>query len=128
MGRKTLVGLAVAVCCLVFTSTALAGGWAGSRYDKDDCTYNNETDILFCEAWFTEETFTTENLGMPDSSCASTIRIVERTGWRVTTYHGWGAFFGRVPVHHNEFLGNEDSFDVTWRDYTDVDLGCWPPG
>jgi len=129
MVGKTLVSLVVAVCCLVFASTALAGGWAGSRYDKDDCTYDHATDMLFCEARFTEETFMTAILlGIPDSSCASGFRLVDRTGWLVTTYRGWGIFFGRVPVHHKEFVGDEDTFVETWRDYTDVSLGCSPSG
>jgi hypothetical protein len=124
---KTIVGAAAALCCLILASTAAAGGWAGSRYDKADCTYNKETDMVYCEARFTEESFTTQNLGLSDSSCPSTIRMIQRTGWRVTTYRGWGIFFGRVPVRHKEFAGNEDSFDETWRDYIDVDLGCLPP-
>jgi hypothetical protein len=124
MGKKGLVALVAAIGLLVIPSTAAAGGWAGSRYDKDDCTYNVDADSLYCEAWFTDEVFTTMQLGMSDLTCASTIRIIERTGWLVTTYRGWGSFFGRVPVHHKEFVGNEDGYEETWRDYTDVDLGC----
>jgi hypothetical protein len=124
MGQKGLVALVAAIGLLAIPSTAAAGGWAGSRYDKDDCTYDVEADMLSCEAWFTDEFFTTMQLGTFDPTCASSLRIIERTGWLVTTYRGWGIFFGRVPVRHKELVGNEDSFEETWRDYTDVDRGC----
>jgi hypothetical protein len=122
MKKALLVALAAAA--LAFTATASAGGWAGSRYDKGDCTYNKEVDSLYCEAWFTEENYITERFGVFDDSCESSIRIIERTGWLVTTYRGWGAFTGRIPHAKNEIAGNEDGFNDTWRDYTDVDRGC----
>jgi hypothetical protein len=126
MGRKRLVSLVLAVSFLAFTGTAAAGGWAGSRYDKKDCIYDAESDLLLCSAWFSDETYTTMTLGRSDAHCPSTIRIVERTGWQVTTYRGWGLFSGRVPTQQNEFFGNEDSYEVSWRTYIDVDLGCSP--
>ena len=124
MGKKKLVSLVLAVGFLVFAGTAGAGGWAGSRYDKKNCIYDAESDLLTCSAWFTDETYTAMTLGLSDGACASTIRIVERTGWQVTTYRGWGVFSGRVPTQQNELYGNEYSFGVSWRTYVDVDLGC----
>jgi hypothetical protein len=126
MGKKRLVSLVLAVSFLVFTSTAAAGGWAGSRYDKKNCIYDAGSDVLSCSAWFADETYTTMTFGISDATCASTIRIVERTGWQVTTYRGWGVFSGRVPTQQNELFGNEDSFEVSWGTYIDVDLGCSP--
>jgi len=126
MGKKRLVSLVLAVSFLVFTGTAAAGGWAGSRYDKKNCFYDAESDVLVCSAWFTDEEYTTMTLGISDARCANTIRIVERTGWQVTTYRGWGVFSGRVPTRQNELIGNEDSFEVSWTTYIDVDLGCSP--
>ena len=106
------------------TTANAAGGWGGSRYEKSDCTYSKETRTLFCEAWFTEESYTTEQFAVPDDSCASTLRLIELTGWQMTTYRGWGLFYGTVPHTANEIAGNEDGFTVTWRDVTDRDLGC----
>jgi hypothetical protein len=120
--------LTVALVALALPAIASAGNWAGSRYDKSDCTYTKETDSLFCEAWFTEEEFTTEQSAVADASCESGLRIIERTGWQVTTYRGWGVFTGRVPHARNEVVGNEDGFSVTWRDYVDVDRGCYVQG
>ena len=81
MGKRMLVGVVLAVGFLVCTSTAAAGGWAGSRYDKTNCIYDAESDLLGCSAWFADETYTTITFGISDATCASTIRIVERTGW-----------------------------------------------
>jgi hypothetical protein len=126
MRKRWLIGLVVGIGFLVCASTAAAGGWAGSRYDKEDCIYDLESDVLFCSAWFADETYTTLTFGISDSTCSSTIRILERTGWQVTTYRGWGLFSGRVPTPHKELVGNEDSFEESWRSYVDVDLGCAP--
>jgi hypothetical protein len=81
--------------------------------------------VLVCSAWFADETYTTLTFGISDATCASTIRIVERTGWQVTTYRGWGVS-GRVPTPQKELFGDEDSLDVSWGTYVDVDLGCSP--
>jgi len=126
MWRRTLVALAAVVGLLAITGTASAGGWAGSRYAKSDCTYNRDTDTLFCAALFTDEEQATEQFGMSDLSCTSTIRLIERTGTRITTFRGWGLFAGRAPVGHKELAANEDSFQFSWRNVTDRDLGCSP--
>jgi hypothetical protein len=125
MWRRTFAVLAAVVGLLAITGTASAGGWAGSRYAKDDCTYTRETNTLYCEALFTTEVFlTAEPLTIPDATCASTIRIVERTGWRATTIRGYGFFEGRTPVAHKEIVGNEVFVEEHWHDYTDVSRGC----
>jgi hypothetical protein len=124
MGRRTLVVLAAVVGLLAITGTASAGGWAGSRYAKSDCTYDRASDTVFCQAWFTSEEQATEQMGVSDLSCTSTIRIIERTGTRVTTFRGWGLFAGHTPVSHKEIAGDEDSFQFSWRNFTDSDLGC----
>jgi hypothetical protein len=122
--KRIVLLLVIAGLFLGHATTANAGGWGGSRYDKSDCTYSKDTRTLFCEAWFTEEIFTTEQFAIADDSCASTTRLIERTGWRITTYRGWGLFDGPVPAAANEIAGNEDGFTVTWRGYADRDLGC----
>jgi hypothetical protein len=126
MWRRTLVALVAVAGLLAITGTATAGGWAGSRYAKGDCSYNRDTDTLFCEAWFTTEEETTEQFAASDPTCTSTLRLFERTGTRVTTFRGWGLFAGRTPVDHKELAGNEDSFQISWQDVTDRDLGCSP--
>jgi len=126
MWRRTLVVVAAMVGLLAITGTASAGGWAGSRYAKSDCTYNRDTDTLFCEAWFTSEEQATEQFAAPDPTCASTLRLFVRTGTRVTTFRGWGLFAGRTPVGHKEIAGDEDSFAISWRDFHDAPLACVP--
>ena len=106
MGKKRLVSLVLVVSFLAFTSTAAAGGWAGSRYDKKNCIYDTESNFLSCSAWFADETYTTLTFGISDATCASTIRIVERTGWQVTTYRGWGVFW-------DEFRSSRTSSSAT---------------
>jgi len=124
MSKRALVALAAAIGLLAITGTASAGGWAGSRYDKSDCTYSRDNDTLFCEARFTTEELATEQFGVFDETCPSSIRIFERSGVRVTTFRGWGVFAGRTPVRHKEIAGDEDSFEFSWRSFTDRDLGC----
>jgi hypothetical protein len=124
MGRALLTTIAVAAAVLAHGSTASAGGWAGSRYVKTDCIYEPDADLLYSDAWFTEETFTSLQMTVPDLTCDSTLRLVVRTGWIATTYHGWSVYSGRVPVRHLEILGNEESFEVSWHDYGDEDQGC----
>lgn len=121
---KKLLVVSLVLGLLTFCSSAAAGGWAGSRYSKSDCTYSQETNTVFCEARFTDEIFTTVGMTVVDEQCQTGLRLIERTGWLVITYRGWGLFSGHVPVHHKEIAGNEDSFEETWRDYTDLDLGC----
>lgn len=123
--KRIALLLVIAGLFLGYATTAnAAGGWGGSRYDKSDCTYSKETRTLYCEAWFTDEIHTTEQFVIADDSCTSTVRLIERTGWQMTTYRGWGLFNGPVPSAANEIAGDEDGFTVTWRDYTDRDLGC----
>jgi hypothetical protein len=126
MWRKTLVVLAAVVGVLAITGTASAGGWAGSRYAKSDCTYDRGSDTLFCQAWFTSEEQVTEQFAAPDSTCPSTLRFFVRTGTRVTTFRGWGLFAGRTPVGHKELAGDEDGFEISWRDVHDTALDCVP--
>lgn len=114
---------AVALAALAFTGAA-AAGWAGSRYQKSDCTYNQSTDRLYCVAKFSNEQYTTETFWVADTSCASGLRSSSRTGWLVTTWTGWDLYTGRVPQAKNNIGGNDEGFTETWHDFTDTDLGC----
>lgn len=121
---KIVTVVIAAFAFLVIVGNASAGGYAGSRYEKSDCTYTKSTNVLYCEARFRQEEQTTANLTVPDASCASGLRLVQRTGLLVTTFRGWGYFTGRVPLAKNEIAGDEDSFEESWENFTDVDLGC----
>lgn len=121
---KRVIVATVVLVALMTVGTASAGGWAGSRYEKSDCTYTKETDLLYCEATFSSETFVTEEFAIPDAGCPSGTRLVRRTGWRVETFLAWDLYSGRTPVRHRNIAGNEGFPDITWRDFTDVDLGC----
>jgi hypothetical protein len=109
---------------LVFPIASNAG-WGGSRYEKSDCTYSKETNLLFCEETFTIETLQTEQMTIPDASCTSTLRLVRRTGTYVEPTRVWAIYEGHVP-RKRELTG--DTTPVIgaefWKDFTDVDLGC----
>jgi hypothetical protein len=122
---KKLAFAGTLIVALTFAAEANAGGWAGSRYDKSNCTYNKESNILYCEARFRGSAEqTTAFVYVSDSECASGTRVVERTGTLVETFRGWGYFTGHVPLSKNEIVGDEDSFEFTWENFTDVDQGC----
>jgi hypothetical protein len=42
----------------------------------------------------------------------------------VETWVRWDLYTGRTPVGHNSVAGNEGLPEITWRDFTDRDLGC----
>jgi len=125
MKKAVIVGLVVFVV-LAVASTASAGGWAGSRYDKSECTYTKESNFLYCESTFTVEQFRTEQMAFPDASCLSGTRLVRRTGWFVEVWRVFDGFTGHVPVWRHNLFGNEVPLLGLehWRDYTDTDLGC----
>ena len=125
--RRVILGLLVAAIMLAFPIMGSAGGWAGSRYDKDECTYSKETNSLFCESTYTIETFTTERMSFADESCPPTnTRSVSRTGWSVEVWQVFDVYTGHTPVRkHNVFAGDSPLFELWhWRDFTDTDLGC----
>jgi hypothetical protein len=68
--------------------------WVLARYEKSDCTYTKSTNVLYCEARFRQEEQTTANLTVPDVSCATVLRLVQRTGLLVTTFRGVGLLHG----------------------------------
>ena len=121
---KKLMVATVLLLALTSVGAASAGGWAGSRYDKSDCTYSKESNILYCEATFSHEGFATEDHAIADERCPNGLRLIRRTGWRTETWVGWDLYTGRTPVRHHSIAGNEGSPEVSWRDFVDVDLGC----
>jgi hypothetical protein len=124
---KKLVLAAMAVLALSFAAQASAGGYAGSRYSKSDCTYTKATNILYCEATFTTKIpNSTAQIFVNDPTCVgSGQRVFQRTGTIIETFRGFDWYTGRVPLAKNDIAGDEDSFVDTWAPgYVDVDLGC----
>ena len=124
--RRVILGLLVAAIVLAFPIVGSAGGWAGSRYDKSECTYSKAPDSLFCESTYTVEIFTTERMSFSDESCPNSLRGVSRTGWFVEVFRVFDAYTGHTPVRqHNVFGNTSPLFGLEhWRDFTDTDLGC----
>jgi hypothetical protein len=122
------VGTVVSLCLLALALplAASAGGWAGSRYEKSECTYTKETNFLFCESTFTVETVKTEQIGLADETCETGTRLISRTGTFVEPWRVFDAFEGRTPHAKNNLFGNEFPLlgQEFWKDFTDTDLGC----
>ncbi len=126
MRRWVLFVVLLGVVALALPLTASAGGWAGSRYDKSECTYTKETNFLFCQSTFTVETVKTEQIAIPDETCPSGTRVFRRTGTFVEPWMVFDAFAGHTPHSKNNLFGNEVPLlgQEFWKDFTDTDLGC----
>jgi hypothetical protein len=127
MRKWVLSVVALCLIALAIPLAASAGGWAGSRYDKSECTYTKESNFLFCQSTFTVENFTTEILSFADETCASGIRRISRTGTFVEPFMVFDSFEGRVPLEKYSIGGNESPTGPgVWVSFTDTDLGCAP--
>lgn len=124
MRNWVLSVVTLALIALAAPLVASAGGWAGSIYDKSECTYTKETNTLFCETARTTETFTTEQMTSPDATCASGLRLISRTGTRVEVTPVFDFYWGRAPVHTHNLGGNEGLPSEHWENFTDTPLGC----
>ena len=105
---------------------AAGAGWGNSLYDKSECTYTKETNVLFCATTITHEIVTTVQIGIADESRPSGTRLVRRTGTYVEPTRVFDAYEGRTP-HAKRFLfGNDEPLfgQEFWKDFADVDLGC----
>jgi hypothetical protein len=125
MRRWVFTALPLALALLAFPLAASAG-WGNSPYDKHDCTYTKETNILFCETTILFETVKTEQMGIADESCPSGTRLVRRTGTYVEPRRVFDTYEGRTPHENRMLFGNDVPLfgQEFWRDFTDVDLGC----
>jgi hypothetical protein len=123
--RKLILAAAV-VAAFGLASDASAGGYAGSDYSRDQCTYNKSANVLTCETTFTRSTPNATQLSfVADATCESGTRVLQRTGTLVETYRAWKLYSGHVPHAENELAGgNEAKIGQTWENFTDVDLGC----
>jgi hypothetical protein len=125
MRRWVFTALLLVLAMLTFPLAAGAG-WGNSRYDKSDCTYTKETNVLFCETTIMFEIVKTEQMGIADESCPSGTRLVRRTGTYVEPTRVFHYYQGRTP-HENRILLWDDETLVGqefWTDFTDVDIGC----
>jgi hypothetical protein len=123
--KKLTLALAMLVA-LAFAAQASAGGYAGSRFQKSDCTYTKTSNTLSCSALFTSSIpNSTATVYVDDPTCAgSQMRVFQRTGTLVETIRAEATFSGRVPLARNELFADEVPVSETWANYTDVDLGC----
>jgi hypothetical protein len=125
--RKWVLSVVVlAVIALAIPLSAYAGGWAGSRYDKSECTYTKESNFLFCQTTFTVETVMTAQMAIADEACPSGTRLLRRTGTFVEPWTVFDAFEGHTPHAKWNLFGNEAPLagQEFWKDFTDTDLGC----
>ena len=121
--------ISVVALCLIALALPLAAsaGWAGSRYDKTECTYTKETRSLVCQSTFTVvEENRTDEFAIPDETCPLGTRSIRRTG---TFTEPWIVFdfFSGGPVPHEKYhLGGIESPSGpgVWSNFTDTDLGC----
>jgi hypothetical protein len=113
------------VAMLAFPLAASAG-WGNSAYDKDDCTYTKETNLLYCEGTILFETVKTEQMAIADASCSTGTRLIRRTGTYVEPTRVFDAYEGRTPHANRILFGNDVPLfgQEFWKDFTDVDLGC----
>jgi hypothetical protein len=125
MLRILAITSVLAVLALIVAGTASAG-WAGSIYKPSECTYNGETDQLYCEkSNYTLTVRRTETVYVEDQTCLSGYRTFERTGFYNFTYSIiWDVYSGRFPRAENNLFGSEGMPVEFWSHYHDVDTGC----
>lgn len=128
MRRWVFTALLLCLLALAFPLAVSAGGWAGSRYDKSECTYTKATNVLYCETIVTTETFMTAVMSIDDGSCPTgALHQISRTGTFVEPQRSFEWFAGRTPHQRYMFAGNEEPLfgQEHWEDFTDTDLGCF---
>jgi hypothetical protein len=126
MRRWVLFVVLLGVVVLTLPLAASAGGWAGSIYDKSECTYTKESNFLFCETTRTFESVRTEQMAFPDATCPSGTKLVSRTGTFLEVWRTFDGFEGHTPHSKNNVFGNDVPLldQWHWESFTDTDLGC----
>jgi hypothetical protein len=113
-----LASLATVVVFFAVPSSAIAG-WAGSRYEKSDCTLSTASQGgkpgLYCETYFIgpQEVQSGDLLLMPDDTCPSGVRHVQEMLTLEVTYFGYDFYDGPVPLA--KFNTGGDEFPVSSR-------------
>jgi len=124
-----LASLATVVVFFAVPTSAIAG-WAGSPYEKSECTQMPVGDGgrpgLYCERHFTEEEVRSSVGSVPDSSCPSGFREIEQLQTIEVTWLVYDIFIGPVPLPQFAFAGNEVPVSERLISTTEVDLGCTP--
>jgi hypothetical protein len=126
--RLLLVGLPLVLVVALALPSVASAGWAGSRYERSDCTRTNSDDGrpgLYCERWFTDASpNVVQDAVVADEACPSG-RLERTSGTLLTRYRGWDYYWGPAPLARFAFVGNEDSFSFSWAPGAVVtDLGC----
>ena len=124
MKRLMLFVVLLGAVALALPLVASAGGWAGSIYDKSECSYSRDTNSLFCQTTVTVESARTEVMSFTDTSCPNGTRGVRRTGTHVEVTQFFDGFTGHTPVDNHHVFGNSFPVFIGWREFTDTDLGC----
>jgi hypothetical protein len=122
---RIVLGGLVALAMLMGATDARAG-WAGSRYEHNECTLKAVgRPLLYCETSVTQvERNATETFGVGDETCASGLRLFQRTGTRITRFRVFDYYDGPVPLAKFNFAGDEAGFEFEWVDVVETDLGC----
>lgn len=129
MKRALLFAMPAVLGALLMTpgAQAHASGWAGSRYEQQDCRHvsNGGKPGLYCERVFVTTFPATRTIGIADETCPSGTRSVSRSGTIEESFKGYDYYDGPVPLAKFEIAGNESDSTDTWiAGYTDTDLGC----
>jgi hypothetical protein len=110
---------------LVIPSTASAG-WAGSPYERSDCTLSVGHDgrpSLACGKFFVVTEQVTTDLQVADASCPSGFRTIRRVETVETTVHIIDFYDGPVPLAKFNTGGNTSGVPQVVST-VDTDLGC----
>jgi len=124
-----LTAVAAAFVSLLVAPSASAG-WAGSRYEKSECTLQvtkSGRPFLFCETTFIVRFSFVDDFTVADSSCPSGERLMRREQTFEETWSGFDFYDGPAPVAQFAFAGNENPISSP-RLLSDVTtaLGCAP--
>ena len=126
--RFGLLASLVTVVVFLAVPTSAIAGWAGSRYEKSECTH---VDLdgrpgLYCETFFMgpNEVFEYQ-ASVPDASCPSGFRLMRVVDTYEVTVFAFDFYDAPVPLFQFNRLGNE-SPSLRLISTVEIDLGCAP--
>ena len=114
----------------MFVAPSASAGWAGSRYEKSECTFQvnqGGRPGLYCETTFIVRFSFLDEFTVADSSCPSGERTMRREQTFEETWMGFDIYHGPAPIAQFAFAGNESPISSP-RLLSDVTtaLGCAP--
>jgi hypothetical protein len=121
--------VAAAFLFLLVAASASAG-WAGSAYEKSQCTLSvnqNERPSLYCERTFLDTFQLVDEFTVADSSCPSGERSMRRVQTFEWLWRSYDFYDGPVPLRQFNFGGNETPAGVEQLiSEVTTGLGCAP--